>query len=101
MLTTRAHLTAGETMLGWGAGSGVGSAAIQVAKVLGAKVIATAGNDEKLEKARRLGADHGVNHHSQDVPAEVKRFMHGNQSYVFLEQVGRASWERTMICSAP
>jgi len=101
MLTTRAHLTAGETILVWGAGSGVGSAAIQVAKVLGAKVIATAGNDEKLEKARRLGADHVVNHHSQDVPAEVKRFTNGKKANVVFDHVGQATWEKSMRSMAP
>src|SRR5207245_5958309 len=77
MLITRAHLTAGETVLVWAAGSGVGSAAIQVAKVLGAKVIATAGNDEKLDRAKQMGADWVVNHHTQDVPTEVKRVTNG------------------------
>src|SRR5207247_11223103 len=96
MLTTRAHLTAGETVLVWGAGSGVGSAAIQDAKVLGARVIATAGNDEKLEKARRLGADYVVNHRSQDVPAEVKRFTNGKKANVVSAHVGHATWDRTM-----
>ncbi len=101
MLTTRAHLTAGETILVWGAGSGVGSAAIQIAKVLGAKVIATAGNDEKLEKARRLGADHVINHHSQDVPAEVKRFTNGKKANVVFDHVGQATWEKSMRSMAP
>jgi len=101
MLTTRAHLTAGETILVWGAGSGVGSAAVQVAKVLGAKVIATAGNDEKLEKARRLGADYVVNHRSQDVPDEVKRFTNGKKANVVFDHVGQATWEKSMRSMAP
>ncbi len=96
MLTTRAHLTAGETVLVWGAGSGVGSAAIQVSKVLGAKVIATAGNDEKLEKARKLGADWVINHRTQDVPAEVKRFTEGRKANVVFDHVGQATWEKSM-----
>ncbi len=57
MLVTRAQLQPGEDVLVLGAGSGVGSAAIQVATFYGARVIATAGSDEKLEKARRIGAD--------------------------------------------
>src|SRR5256712_6171733 len=101
MLTTRAHLTAGETVLVWGAGSGVGSAAIQVAKVLGAKVIATAGNDEKLEKARKLGADWTINHHSQDVPAEVKRVTNGQKANVVFDHIGQATWEKSMRSMAP
>src|SRR2546429_331037 len=101
MLTTRAHLTAGETVLVWAAGSGVGSAAIQVAKVLGANVIATAGNDEKLEKARKLGADWVVNHHTQDVSAEVKRVTNGRKANVVFDHIGQATWEKSMRSMAP
>jgi NADPH:quinone reductase-like Zn-dependent oxidoreductase len=101
MLTTRAHLTAGEIVLVWGAGSGVGSAAIQVAKVLGAKIIATGGSDEKLEKARKLGADWVVNHHTQDVPAEVKRVTNGKKANVVFDHVGQATWENSMRSMAP
>ena len=96
MLSTRSHLTAGETVLVWGAGSGVGSAAIQVAKVMGAKVIATAGSDEKLDKARKLGADWVINHRSQDVPAEVKRLTNGMKANVVFDHVGQATWEKSM-----
>ena len=101
MLATRAHLTAGETALVWGAGSGVGSAAIQVAKLLGARVIATAGSDQKLEKARNLGADHTINHHSQDVPEEVKRVTGGRKANVVFDHVGMATWEKSMRSMAP
>ncbi len=101
MLTTRAHLTAGETVLVWAAGSGVGSAAIQVAKVLGAKVIATAGNDEKLDKAKQIGADWVVNHHTQDVPTEVKRVTNGRKANVVFDHVGQATWEKSMRSMAP
>src|ERR671923_1317660 len=101
MLTTRAHLTAGETVLVWGAGSGVGSAAIQVAKVLGAKVIATAGSGDKLEKARKLGADWVVNHREQDVPAEVKKVTNGKKANVVFDHIGQATWEKSMRSMAP
>ncbi len=101
MLTTRSHLTAGETVLVWGAGSGVGSAAIQVAKVLGAKVVATAGNESKLDKARKLGADWVINHHTQDVPAEVKRVTNGKKANVVFDHVGQATWEKSMRSMAP
>src|SRR5437868_2292542 len=60
MLVTRAHIKAGETVLVLGGGSGVGSAAIQICKMLGATVIATAGDDAKLQKSRELGADHMI-----------------------------------------
>ena len=101
MLTTRARLTAGETVLVWGAGSGVGSAAIQVAKLLGAKVVATAGTEDKLDKARKLGADWVVNHYTQDVPAEVKRVTNGKKANVVFDHVGQATWEKSMRSMAP
>ena len=101
MLTTRAHLSPGETVLVWGAGSGVGSAAIQVAKLLGAKVIAVAGNDQKLDKAKKIGADWTINHHTQDVPAEVKRLTDGKKANVVFDHVGQATWEKSMRSMAP
>ncbi len=101
MLTTRAHLSPGETVLVWGAGSGVGSAAIQVSKVLGAKVIATSGSDEKLEKASKLGADWLVNYRTQDVPSEVKRVTNGRKANVVFDHVGQATWEKSMRSMAP
>ena len=101
MLTTRAGLKAGETVLVWGAGSGVGSAAIQVSKLLGAKVIATAGSEEKLEKAKKLGADFALNHRTQDVPGEVKRVTNGRKANVVFDHVGQATWERSMRSMAP
>ena len=73
MLFTRAGLKPGEDVLVIGAGSGVGSAAIQVCKLVGARVIATAGTDWKLEKARALGADEVINHSRQSIAEEVKR----------------------------
>jgi NADPH:quinone reductase-like Zn-dependent oxidoreductase len=66
-------LQAGETILMHAAGSGVTSAGIQIAKVLGATVIATAGSSEKLEKAKALGADHGINYRTQDFVEETKK----------------------------
>src|SRR5438552_5477873 len=65
MLVTRAELQPGEDVLVLGAGSGVGSAAIQIAKFFGARVLATASSAEKLQKAKRLGADHLINHKTQ------------------------------------
>src|SRR4030095_13163792 len=64
MLVTRANLQPGEDVLIHAAGSGVGSIGIQIAKLRGARVIATAGSDDKLEKARELGADEGIKYHS-------------------------------------
>src|SRR5206468_5828864 len=71
MLVVRAELQPGDDVLILGAGSGVGTAAIQIAKFFGARVIATAGTDDKLEKARLLGADHVINHKTQKIRDEV------------------------------
>ncbi len=62
MLITRARLVVGETVVVLAAGSGVGSAAIQIAKAMSARVIATAGSEEKLQLAKKLGADETINH---------------------------------------
>jgi len=72
-LVARAGVRPGETVLVQAAGSGVGTAAVQIAKLFGARVIATAGSDAKLEKARALGADEVVNYETQDLVQEVKR----------------------------
>ena len=101
MLMTRAQLAPGESVLVWGAGSGVGSAAIQGAKLSNAKVIATAGSDDKLEKAKKLGADWVVNHHTMDVPAEVKRITGGRKVDVVFDHVGQATWNKSMRSMAP
>src|SRR5271157_3177044 len=93
MLFTRAQLKPGEDVLVIGAGSGVGSAAIQIAKSVGARVIATAGADWKLDKARALGADEVINHSQQSISAEVKRFTGKRGVDVIVEHVGAAVWE--------
>src|SRR5260370_18947038 len=76
MLVDRAQLQAGEDVLILGAGSGVGSAAIQIAKFFGARVITTAGSDAKLEKARRLGAHHVINHQPHKIRHELPPITH-------------------------
>ncbi len=102
MLKTRAGLKPGENVLVWGAGSGVGIAAVQVAKLLGANiVISTVGEDEKKDKAKRLGADFVLNHHKDDVPAEVKRLTNGRKVGVVFDHVGTATWERSMKSMGP
>jgi NADPH:quinone reductase-like Zn-dependent oxidoreductase len=77
-------------------GSGVGSAAIQIAKAAGARVIATAGSDEKLEKARELGADAVINHSTQKIADEVKRLTNRRGVEVVFEHVGQATWENSI-----
>lgn len=93
MLFTRAGLKPGEDVLVIGAGSGVGSAAIQIAKLAGARVIATAGADWKLAKARALGADEVINHTEKSIAEEVKRLTGKRGVDVIVEHVGAAVWE--------
>jgi NADPH:quinone reductase-like Zn-dependent oxidoreductase len=96
MLITRAKLRAGEDVLVLGAGSGVGQAAIQIAWRHGARVFATAGTDEKLAKARQLGAYEVINHTTQDLPGKVREFTGGRGVDVVVEHVGTATWDRSL-----
>jgi NADPH:quinone reductase-like Zn-dependent oxidoreductase len=100
MLVARAELQPGEDVLVLGAGSGVGSAAIQIAKFFGAQVIATAGSDEKLAKARELGADHTINHKSQKIRDEVRRITNKRGVDVVFEHVGTATWDDSLASLA-
>lgn len=96
MLITRARLRAGEDVLVLGAGSGVGQAAIQIARRHGARVFATAGSDEKLARARQLGAYEVVNHSTQDLPAKIREFTDGRGVDVVVEHVGIATWDKSL-----
>lgn len=93
MLITRARLRPGEDVLVMAAGSGVGSVAIQVAKLMSARVIAVAGTDAKLEKARELGADEVINHRKQSIAGEVKRLTNKRGVDIVMDHVGAAVWE--------
>lgn len=101
MLVARAELQPGEDVLVLGAGSGVGSAAIQVAKFLGARVIATAGSTEKLQKAVELGADHLINHKTQKIREEVRRITGKRGVDVVFEHIGTATWDESIASLAP
>jgi NADPH:quinone reductase-like Zn-dependent oxidoreductase len=92
MLLTRAQLQPGEEVLILGAGSGVGSAAIQIAKLFGCRVVATAGNEAKLARARELGADETINHKTQKIKDEVRRLTAKRGVDVVFEHVGTATW---------
>ena len=92
MLVGRAGVRAGEDVLIHAAGSGVGSIGIQIAKLLGARVIATASTEEKLEKARQLGADEVVNYTREDWPKEVRRLTGRKGVEVVFEHTGAATW---------
>jgi len=96
MLVTRAGVSPGEYVLVLGAGSGVGSAAIQVAKLCGARVIATAGSEEKLKLAKTLGADELINHNEQDITAEARRITEKRGVDIVFEHVGSATWEKSI-----
>lgn len=96
MLVTKAKVLAGETVLVLAASSGVGSAAIQVAKTFGAEVIATAGSEAKAEKAKALGADHVIDHYRQNVLDEVRRITGKKGVDVVVEHVGKATWDSSV-----
>jgi NADPH:quinone reductase-like Zn-dependent oxidoreductase len=101
MLVTRAELQPGEDVLVIGAGSGVGSAAIQIAKFFGARVIATAGSDSKLAKAKELGADHLIDHKNQNIREEVRRLTGKRGVDVVFEHAGTATWDDSVASLAP
>ena len=92
MLATKARVGPGDTVLVLAASSGVGSAAVQLAKLFGARVIATAGDPEKMGRARALGADHVVDHYKDDVLSEVRRITEKQGVDVVVEHVGKATW---------
>jgi NADPH:quinone reductase len=94
----RARLQAGETLLIQGGTSGIGVTAIQMAKALGAKVIATAGSDEKCEACVKLGADHAINYKTQDFSAEAKNLTGGKGVNVILDMVAGAYAAREVEC---
>jgi NADPH:quinone reductase-like Zn-dependent oxidoreductase len=88
MLLSRAGLQRGETVLVNAAGGGVGIAAVQIAKLWGARVIASAGSDAKLEKTKALGADEGINYTTTDLAQETQRLTDGRGVDIVFEHVG-------------
>ncbi len=101
MLVTRANVQPGEVVLVHAAGSGVGSIGIQVAKLRGARVIATASSDDKLAKAKALGADEVVNYSNDDWPKEVKRLTDRRGVDVVFEHTGAATWSGSIASLKP
>lgn len=101
MLTGRASVRPGNTVLVLGANSGVGIAAIQVAKLFQATVITTAGTEQKMAKARELGADHVINHYQQSVSEEVRKITHREGVDIVVEHVGPATWEHSLKSLKP
>ena len=96
MLVARAAVRMGETVLVHAAGSGVSSAAIQIARLHGARVIATAGTEEKCARARDLGADEVVNYREKDFVEEVRRFTAKRGVDVAVDHVGAETFDRTI-----
>lgn len=96
MLVTRAHVRPGETVLVLAAGSGIGIAAIQVLKLVGARVIATASTEEKLQRARALGAEDLINYQQQDFQKEVMRLTGKRGVDVVFEHVGSTTWDQSV-----
>jgi len=101
MLVGRAGIRMGQTVLILGAGSGVGIAAIQIARLFHARVITTAGDEAKLEKAHALGADHGINHYKQKISEEVRKITNKEGVDIVVEHVGAATWEESMKSLKP
>ncbi|MBH0176677.1 MAG: zinc-binding dehydrogenase [Nitrospira sp.] len=100
MLFALAGLQHGETVLIMGAGSGVGSMAVQLAKLAGARVITTVGSDEKIPKAVVLGADAVINHGKEKVAERVKLLTEGKGVDVVIEHIGQEVWETCMASLA-
>jgi NADPH:quinone reductase-like Zn-dependent oxidoreductase len=96
MLTGRAAIRPGQTVLILGANSGVGIAAIQIAKLFSARVITTAGDETKMERARELGADHVINHYQQKISQEVRRITAHKGVDIVVEHVGAATWDESV-----
>jgi len=101
MLVGRAGIRPGQTVLVLGAGSGVGIAAIQIARMFHARVITTAGDEKKLEKGRALGADYGIDHYKQKISQEVRKITNKEGVDIVVEHVGAATWEESMKSLKP
>jgi NADPH:quinone reductase-like Zn-dependent oxidoreductase len=93
MLVARARLRPGETVLVHAAGSGVSTAAIQIAALLGARILVTAGSAEKLRRAEELGAEAGINYREQDFVAEVRRLTGKRGVDVIVDHIGKDTWD--------
>ena len=100
MVVDKARVRPGQTVLVQAAGSGVSSAAIQIAKLHGARVIATTGTDAKADRARALGADAVVNYATQDFVAEVKKLTGKRGADVIIEHVGGEVMSKSVVAAA-
>ncbi len=96
MLVKHGHLIKGEAVLIQGASSGVGSAAIQIAKHFGAKVITTVGDDKKTEQAKKLGADYVIHYQKMKTAEEVKKITAGRGVDLVIDHIGENTWEQSL-----
>jgi NADPH:quinone reductase-like Zn-dependent oxidoreductase len=96
MLVGRAGIRPGQTVLVLGASSGVGIAAIQIAKLFHCRVITTAGDEAKLAKGRELGADYAINHYQQKISEEVRKITNKEGVDIVVEHVGAATWDESV-----
>jgi len=94
-LVVKAELRPGQTVLVQAAGSGIGSAAIQIARLIGARVMTTVGSDDKIEFARGLGAERVVNYRTQDFVEEAKKWTNKRGVDVVIEHIGGETFERS------
>ena len=101
MLVGRAGIRPGQTVLVLGANSGVGIAGIQIAKLFHCRVIATAGDDRKAERARELGADFVINHYQQKISEEVRKITSKEGVDIVMEHVGAATWDESVRSLKP
>ncbi|OGW82392.1 MAG: alcohol dehydrogenase [Omnitrophica bacterium RIFCSPHIGHO2_02_FULL_51_18] len=100
MLVTRANLKPGERVLVHAAGSGIGSAAIQIAKFLGATVYTTVGDYKKVARAKKLGADEVILYKTKNFAEEIKELTHGLGVDVVFEHIGPETWQRNLLSLA-
>lgn len=100
-LHRRGALRPSETLVVHGATGGVGLAAVQIGKAIGATVIATGGDDAKLETVKSLGADHVLNHRTQDLRETIKSLTGGRGADVFVDPVGGELFDLSMRAIAP
>jgi alcohol dehydrogenase len=98
MLFDNAKLEPGETILVHAGGSGIGTAAIQLAKKIGCTVITTVGSDDKIEKAKALGADHVINYRTDRFEGVVRKLTKKKGVDVVFEHVGKDTWAGSMLC---
>lgn len=98
ILVTRAMLQKKETVLIQAGGSGIGSAAIQIAKLLGARVITTVGSEEKVKRAKALGADTVINYKLKDFQTEVMRLTQSQGVDVLFEHIGGNTFTKSVLC---